>query len=83
MTINMNNSHTRNRVVLVTIISALTIEVKTGMTVSRGVQPLAALKRDFGFKGRTKRQGLQFAVDTMIDMDPEYIMGRTTLLALQ
>lgn len=36
---------------LLALRSALSLEIKTGMKVSRGVSVLAILKREFGFKG--------------------------------
>ena len=78
----MTNLETRQKVRLVTIIAALTIEVGTGMKMSRGVQPLQALKHDFpNFKGN-KKAGLQFAVDRMKDLDSDYKISTSTLKAL-
>jgi len=72
--IDMTNPDTRKKVVLLHIISGLGLELQIpGMRVSRGVQPLAALKRDYSdFTGRTKKQGIQFAVTTMQELDPGY-----------
>jgi hypothetical protein len=80
--IDMTNPHTRNCVVLVTVISALTIEVKTGMKMSRGVQPVEVLKRDFGFTGRQKKVALRYAVEQMQDLDPNYVPSARTAEAL-
>lgn len=81
--IDMTNPDTRRKVVLITIISGLALEIECpGLKVSRGVQPLAALKRDFDFKGRTKREGLQFAIDTMKSLDPDYKISTAALKAI-
>lgn len=80
--IDMTNLETRSKVVLLTVISGLTIEITTGMKVSRGVQPLAVLKRDYNFTGRTKKAGLKFALAEMIDLDPEYTPSARSLKAL-
>jgi len=81
-TIDMTNPETRQKVRLVTIISALTIEVGTGMKMHRNANPLAALKHDYPtFKGN-KRAALQFAIDTMKSLDPEYKVSTMTLKAI-
>lgn len=80
--IDMTDLETREKVVLVTIIYGLTIELGTGMKVSRGVQPLQALKRNYpDFRGN-KRKGLQFAVDAMRLLDPEYQPSKQVLSIL-
>lgn len=80
--IDMTDTNTRSKVVLVTVISALTIEIKTGMKMSRGVQPVAVLKRDFGFEGRMKKAALKFAVELIQELDPEYEVSERTAAAL-
>jgi hypothetical protein len=80
--IDMTNPDTRKKVVLVTVISALTIEVSHGIKMSRGVQPMAVLKRDYGFTNPRKLAGLKFAVETMKELDPEYVPSGRTLDAI-
>lgn len=72
--IDMTNLETRRKVVLLTIISGLSIELQTGMKVSRGVTPFGALKRDYpDFKGKSRFEALEFALEKMMDLDPEYV----------
>jgi hypothetical protein len=80
--IDMTNLDTRKKVVLITVISALTIEVSDGIKMSRGVQPMAVLKRDYGFTNPRKLAGLKFAVETMQEFDPGYVVSAHTLEAL-
>ena len=79
---NMLSNPIRDRVVLLTVISALTIEVKTGMTTSRGAQPVAVLKRDFGFTGRQKKVALRYAIEKMQELEPSFAPSARTLEAL-
>ena len=79
--IDMTNEDTRNKVVMVTLISALTIEVGIGIKMSRNVNTLATAKR-LGFTGSRKAAALQWAVDTMKTLDPEYAPSGSTLRAL-
>jgi hypothetical protein len=80
--IDMSNLETRKKVVLITVISALTIEVKHGIKMSRGVQPMAVLKRDYGFTNPRKLAGLKFAIERLQELDPEYVVSERTLEAL-
>lgn len=78
--LDMTDPTIRARVILVTIISGLTLELGTGMTSSRGRSPLQVLKADFGFKGN-KKAGLKFAIEELQKLDPGYVPGaRTTKL---
>lgn len=81
--IDMTDPLTRQKVVLATIISALAFELNTGgMKIARNVNPLATLKRDYPtFKGN-KKAGLQFAIDTMKSIDPDYKVSTMTLKAI-
>jgi hypothetical protein len=40
---------------ILTLRSALKLEVKTGLKMSRGISILAIIKREFGFKGNKAR----------------------------
>lgn len=80
--LDMSDLDTRKKVVLLTIISGLTIEIMTGMKVSRGVSPIAALKRDFNFTGRTKVIALNFAVQQMMELDPQWEISPRILKAM-
>lgn len=80
--IDMTDADTRSKVVLVTIIAGLTIEIGTGMKVSRGVSPIEALKRDFGFTGRQKKPALKHAIAEMKKLDPTYEASARTLALL-
>lgn len=72
---------TRNKVILVTAISGMTIEIRTGMKVSRGESPLGIAKR-LGFTGRSRKQALPFLIQKMQELDPEYTPGKTTQIVL-
>jgi hypothetical protein len=79
--IDMSNLETRDKVVMVTLISALTIEVGIGLKMGRNVNTLATATR-LGFTGSRKAAALQWAVDTMKTLDPAYTPSRSTLRAL-
>lgn len=72
--IDMTDDITRNKVILLTAISALAIEVRTGMKMSRGASPLDVARR-FGFKRRTKKDALRFLVLVMQELEPTYAPG--------
>ena len=74
--IDMTLPSNRAKVILLTAIHALTIELRTGMKMSRGANPLDALRR-LGFTGRTKKAGLLYAIDTLKDLDPDYTPSKT------
>lgn len=81
--IDMTDETNRRKVRLLTIISGLAIEIRTGMKVSRGVQPLQALKHDFpDFKGN-KKKGLKFAIDELKKLDDSYQPSTRILSALE
>ena len=59
---------------ILTLRSALKLEVNTGLKMSRGISPFAIIKREFGFKGNKARVLEQLNI--FID---ENIMGVNTL----
>lgn len=74
--IDMTDKNTRDKVILVTAVHALAIELRTGMTMSRGASPLEVARR-FGFKRRTKKDALRFLVLALQEIDPQYVPART------
>jgi len=69
--LDMTDPELRDKVILLTAIAGLTIEIRTGMVVSRGTSPMDVARR-YGFSGRLKKLALKFMVEELSKRDPEY-----------
>ena len=82
-TIDMTNKETASKVVMLTLISGLALEIRCpGLKVTRGPSTISVAKR-LGFTGRTRKKALEWAVEQMTIADPDYQPGWTTVAALQ
>lgn len=82
--IDMTNKETAAKVVMLTLVSGLTIEVNTNgrVLVARAPNNTLATARRLGFKGRTRKQALEWAVEQMVELVPDYQPGWSTVEAL-
>ena len=80
--IDMQAPGMRDKVIVATVIYALSIEITTSMKASRGAQPVAVAKR-YGFTGRTKIKALVFMVNVMQELDPAYVLSATVRRTLK
>lgn len=83
-TIDMTDKELAAKVVMITLVSGLTLEVRTKgrVLVARAPNNTIATARRLGFEGRTRRQALEWAVEQMVELDPDYQPGWTTVEAL-
>jgi len=70
--LDMTDPELRDKVILLTAIAGLTIEIRTGMVVSRGTSPMDVARR-YGFSGRLKKLALKFMVEELTKRDPGYV----------
>jgi hypothetical protein len=80
-TIDMTDPTTRRKVQLVSLIGALQIELGTGMKLRSRFSAIA-VAQSLGFTGATKKKALQFCIDEMKKLDPNYTPSDRALALL-
>lgn len=70
-TLDMTNQRIADLTVMLTAVSALAIEIRTGMTTSRGRGPMD-VARKFGFEGRLKSKAIIFLEEKIKELDPTH-----------